>query len=217
MVCQGVGTAIARHFLGWHSATLRYILSPELSEVGFPMSSFSSRLQTYGWMVEGYLNTYLEYGWLPEWPSPGNRGSMVCALSFSFSLSLSLRRVVVSFHSCVWLFVLVTWRVTPSPTRCTVLRWALSRTTSSRTQSSRMFPVSTSPSRTKRSGRTRSSSLLSGRWASLPSFCPPVLLRPVYVFCVDICSHACFVSLCVRVACWPRVPGAVRHFGLHPL
>jgi len=32
---------------------------------------------TYSWMVQGFLNAYLEYGWLPMWPSPGIRGAMV--------------------------------------------------------------------------------------------------------------------------------------------
>ena len=31
----------------------------------------------YSWMVQGFLNAYQESGWLPQWPSPGFRNSMV--------------------------------------------------------------------------------------------------------------------------------------------
>lgn len=31
-----------------------------------------------GTMMTGWLNAYLEAGWLPTWASPGQRSSMVC-------------------------------------------------------------------------------------------------------------------------------------------
>ena len=42
----------------------------------FPLLALTNPA-VYSWMVNGYLNAFQESGWLPEWPSPGIRGSMV--------------------------------------------------------------------------------------------------------------------------------------------
>jgi predicted alpha-1,2-mannosidase len=46
----------------------------------FPFLALTSRT-SYGWMVQGSVNAFQESGWLPQWPSPGDRVSMVGSMA----------------------------------------------------------------------------------------------------------------------------------------
>ena len=52
-------------------------------------------------MVAGFLSAYEEYGWLPQWPSPGIRGAMVRTQpTFVLSLLDPLRARLACLHLC---------------------------------------------------------------------------------------------------------------------